>query len=67
MRDIRVKGLIAMYLPGQRNARAPAPPNTVNTLRFVFNRYFGTHYPMLRSASFPEGDLPYQFKQMRVR
>ena len=40
---------------------------TVNTLRLVFNRYFGTHYPMLRSASYPELDYPYQFEEMQVR
>jgi hypothetical protein len=45
----------------------PEPPNTVNTLRFVFNRYLGTRYPMLRSASYPETDYPYQFEEMRVR
>jgi hypothetical protein len=66
-RDVRVKGLSALYLPGVRGPRVPRPPNTVNTLRFVFNRYFGTHYPLLRSASYPELDLPYQFKEMRVR
>jgi hypothetical protein len=67
MRDVRVKGLSALYLPGLKKGRVPQPPNTVNTLRFVFNRYLGTHYPMLRSASYPEGDLPYDFQAMRVR
>jgi hypothetical protein len=67
MRDVRVKGLGAIYLPGVRGSRVPQPPNAVNTLRFVFNRYLGTRYEMLRSASYPEGDLPYDFKEMRVR
>jgi hypothetical protein len=67
MRQIRVKGLIALYLPGVRGPRVPSPPNTVNTLRFVFNHYLGTHYKLLRSASYPEQDLPYQFEEMRVR
>lgn len=67
MQDIRVKGLSAFYLPGLGRPGLPQPPNTVNTLRFVFNRYLGTHYKMLRSASYPEGDLPYQFKEMRVK
>jgi hypothetical protein len=67
MRDVRVKGLIALYLPGAGRPRVPEPPNTVNSLRFVFNRYFGTHYEPLRSASYPELDLPYQFEEMRVR
>lgn len=67
MQGIRVKGLAAFYLPGMRGARVPQPPNAVNSLRFVFNRYLGTHYPLLRSASYPELDFPYQFKEMRVR
>jgi hypothetical protein len=65
--DIRVKGLSALSLPGQRGAGVPRPANTVNTLRFVLNRYFGTHYKLLRSASYPELDFPYQFEEMRVR
>jgi hypothetical protein len=67
LHDVRVKGLIAISLPGARGVRAPSPPNPVNTLRYVFNRYLGTHYPMLRSASYPEGDYPYQYNEMRVR
>jgi hypothetical protein len=67
MNDIRVKGLSAFSLPGRGRSSLPQPPNTVNSLRFVMNRYLGTHYSMLRSASYPEGDLPYDFKEMRVR
>jgi hypothetical protein len=67
MQQIRVKGLIALYLPGTGKPAVPKPPNTVNTVRFVFNRYLGTHYPILRSASYPELDYPYQFEGMRVR
>ncbi len=67
MNDIRVKGLSAFYLPGPGHSRVPQPPNTVNSLRFVMNRYVGTRYAMLRSASYPEGDLPYDFKEMRVK
>jgi hypothetical protein len=66
MRAIRVKGLTAFRLPGGGPTDVPRPPNAVNTLRYVFNRYLGTHYPLLRSASYPEGDLPYQFQEMRV-
>jgi hypothetical protein len=66
-RDIRVKGLVALSLPGVTGVRAPQPPTAVNTLRYVYNRVFGTHYPMLRSASYPEGDFPYQWEEMRVR
>jgi hypothetical protein len=67
MQDVRVKGLSAFYFPGPGQAAVPQPPNSVNTLRFVFNRYLGTHYEMLKSASYAEGDLPYQFKEMRVK
>jgi hypothetical protein len=67
MQQVRIKGLIALHLPGVAGARIPQPPNTVNTLRLVFNRYFGTDYPLLRSASYPELDLPYQFKEMQVK
>lgn len=67
MRDIRVKGFAAFYLPGTGVAQPPVKLNTVNALRFVFNRAFGTHYPMLRSASYPELDAPYQFEEMPVR
>ncbi len=67
MQQVRVKGLAAFHLPGMRGSRVPQPPNAVNSLRLVFNRYLGTHYPLLRSASYPELDFPYQFKEMRVR
>ena len=67
MQQIRVKGLIALYLPGAKKPVVPRPPNTVNTLRFALNRYLGTRYAMLRSASYPELDFPYQFEEMRVR
>jgi hypothetical protein len=67
VRDMRVKGFSALYLPGMPRLRPPEKLNTVNTLRFVFNNYFGTRYPLLRNASYPELDFPYQFKEMRVR
>jgi hypothetical protein len=67
MNDIRVKGFGAFHLPGRGRAGVPQPPNTVNSLRFVMNQYLGTHYEMLRSASYPEGDLPYDFQEMRVK
>jgi hypothetical protein len=67
VRDIRVKGLSAFYLPGRPRARPPRKLNTVNSFRFLFNQYFGTHFQMLRSASYPELDLPYDFKEMGVR
>jgi hypothetical protein len=67
MQDIRVKGLAAFSLPGITGPHLPDPPNTVNDLRFVLNAYLGTRYPLLRSASYPEGDLPYDFQELRVK
>jgi hypothetical protein len=65
--DIRVKGLGAFLLPGPGARGVPEPPNMVNNLRFVFNRYLGTHYPMLPTVSHLEGDLPYEFTPIEVR
>jgi hypothetical protein len=65
--DIRVKPLLALSLPGVSGVRAPQPPNTVNTLRYVYNKLFGTHYSMLPSKSAPDGDFPYQWEKLRVR
>jgi hypothetical protein len=42
-------------------------PNSVNDLRYAFNAYPGARYKMLRSASYPERDLPHQANEMRVR
>jgi hypothetical protein len=67
VRQMRVKGLSAMYLPGKPRPMLPPDLNTVNSLRFVFNRYFGTHYPLLKSVSYPELDAPYQFVPMKVK
>jgi hypothetical protein len=66
-KDIRVKGLLALSLPGVNGVRAPQPPNTVNTLRYVYNKLLGTHYSMLPSTSAPDGDYPYQWEKLRVR
>jgi hypothetical protein len=67
VRDMRVKGLVAAYLPGRAKTRLPQKLNTVNSFRFLFNQYFGTRYPLLKSASYPELDLPYQFETMHVK
>jgi hypothetical protein len=64
--EIRVKGLAAFYLPGLGGKAVPAPPNTVNALRFVLNHYVGTQYPMLPSTSHREGDLPYEFEAVPI-
>jgi len=61
MQDIRVKGLSAFALPGLDQPGLPSPPNGVNALRFVFNRYLGTSYEMLDDRSYAEEDLPYEF------
>jgi hypothetical protein len=65
--QIRVKGLSAFLLPGIDRPGVPNPPNSVNDLRFVFNHYLGTDYPMLATVSYPELELLYQFKEIRVR
>jgi hypothetical protein len=67
MRDIRVKGFAAFSLPGMEKVAPPEKLNAVNSLRFIFDRYFGAQYPLLRNASYPELDLPYQFEEMPVR
>ncbi len=67
VRDMRVKGLSAFLLPGPQSGRPPSNLNTVNTFRFLFDQYFGSHFPLLSNASYPEGDLPYDFKPMRVK
>lgn len=58
MRQIRVKGLVALSIPGVNGVRAPQPPNTVITLRYVYNKLFGTQYSMLPGTSAPDGDYP---------
>jgi hypothetical protein len=67
MQDIRVKGLSAFYMPGLGRVKVPQDLNTVNSLRFLFNQYFGTHYKLLKNFSYPELDLPYEFQPMHVR
>jgi hypothetical protein len=66
-RQIRVKGITALSMPGHETAGLPDPPNAVNVLRFVFNEYFHTNYPMLPSESFTEGDTPYQTDRVVVK
>jgi hypothetical protein len=67
MRDVRVKGFAAFRLATARSVHPPPDLNTVDVLRFVFNHSLGTHYALLRGASYPELDSPYQFEAMRVR
>lgn len=65
--DIRVKGIGAFYLPGLGDPGVPSPPNTVNALRYVFNEYFGTDYPMLDSVTHRESEPPFDFEEIPVR
>ena len=68
MKHIRVKGMLALAIPGAKRAGTPQPPVTVNTLRYVFNRVVGTRYSMLPAASYAEGDYPYQWdEKLHVR
>jgi hypothetical protein len=67
MLTMRVKGLAALYMPGAVKPQIPDPPNSINDLRLVLNTYLGTDYPMLDSHASPEGDYPYQFKDIQVR
>jgi hypothetical protein len=61
LEDARVKGVLAISMPGSGKPAVPKPPNIVNVMRFVFNRTLGTNYEMLPTASYPEGDYPYKF------
>jgi hypothetical protein len=67
MKDIRVKGLSAYYLPGKDASGLPQDLNTVNTFRYVFDLYFGTHLGMLESHSYSEGDRLFQFDEIKLR
>jgi hypothetical protein len=67
MQDIRVKGLSAYYLPGKDASGLPQDLNTVNTFRYVFDLYFGTHLGMLESHSYAEGDKLFQFDEIELR
>ena len=31
------------------------------------HQFFGADYPLLKSMSYPEADLPFQFEQMHVK
>ena len=66
MRDIRVKGLSAFYLPGADTSSLPQDHNTVNTFRYLFDLYFGTHIGMLKNTSYAEGDYLYQPIEIHV-
>jgi hypothetical protein len=66
MRDIRLKGLSAFYLPGKDVSNLPQDLNNVNTFRYLFDLYFGTQLGMLQNASYGEGEFPYQPLELHV-
>lgn len=56
--------LSAFYLPNT-NAQVPEGISPVNTFRFIFNTYFGTHYDLLEDKSYYSGwDELYNFKEV---
>jgi hypothetical protein len=67
MRDIRLKGLSAFYLPGKDVSNLPQNLNNANTFRYLFDLYFGTQLGMLKNASYGEGDYPYQPIELHVK
>jgi hypothetical protein len=64
MRDIRVKGLSAFYLPGKDASGLPQDLNIVNTFRYVFDLYFHTHLGILENHSYAEGEPAYNFDEV---
>lgn len=62
----RIGSLFAIYLPGPE-ALEPLPDSMtpVNTFRLIFNRYFGTEYPLLPTRSFYSSwNAPFQFHEI---
>lgn len=61
-RNIRTKNFSAFYLPGQDKKMLPRDITTVNTFRFLFDRYFGTKFGLLENRSYIyNGQYPFQF------
>ena len=66
--DIRVKGLLALSLPGVREAaRARAAQHRQHAALRLQPAASGRTTRCCRATSYPEGDYPYQFEEMRVR
>lgn len=70
--EIKYGILDAMYLPGDAPAGAPSPYPTIsgwNTFRLIFDRYFGTTYPMLPDLSYTSASYlrPYDLTDITAR
>ncbi|MFA6449424.1 MAG: hypothetical protein WCX65_08155 [bacterium] len=53
--DIRCRNFSALYLPGLTESERKALPedmSNVNTLRLIFNLYFGANYPLLENKCY---------------
>jgi hypothetical protein len=48
--------LNAYYLPDNGSGKLYPTISPVNSFRLIFNRYFGTHYPLLQDNTYPNGD-----------
>lgn len=57
--------LNAYYFPGVDPASVPADISPVDTFRFVFNHYFGSHFEMLPSRQYFSAEPgPFQFEDV---
>ena len=66
----RLRILDALYLPDVPDRQTLLQPiSPVNTFRYVFDRYFGTHLPMLPDRTFVFEDVghPYRFLDVTDR
>lgn len=66
MEDIRIKGISAFYIPGKDVSGLPQNLNSVNTFRYLFDLWFGTHLGMLENASYANGDFLFQPVELHV-
>jgi hypothetical protein len=58
----RMHILYALYLPGIDPKEIPTDLAQVNTFRFIFNEYFGTHFELLENKSYVSSFTnPYDF------
>jgi len=64
-KNIRTKNFSAFYLPGQDKKTLPRDITTVNTFRFIFDRYFGTRFGLLENISYIyNGQYPFRFVEI---
>lgn len=60
--------LTAYYFPGVDPASVPADISPVDTFRFVFNHYFGSHYELLPSRQYFSAEPgPFQFEDVTAQ